>query len=192
MGCSERGSGISVLIARYDDIYICIYNCTRIGCSPEDLQEAMGDREGWRERVRDICADGVTWWWWWWWWWYILKCLYVCVCLPTHHTCSMRHEWSLTGLNLEFSFYQTGYLTKVKEFNLPYYLLIAGKRKLGYIPFPLVLALWEMQTVSCRFCLSWVFPALFLYFLLLVEFVCLLDLFIPGDILPVWVFFFVV
>ena len=30
------------------------------GCSPEDLQEAMDDREGWRERFKDICANGVT------------------------------------------------------------------------------------------------------------------------------------
>ena len=34
------------------------------GCSPEDLPEAMDDRVGWRERVRDIRADSVTWWWW--------------------------------------------------------------------------------------------------------------------------------
>ena len=34
------------------------------GCSPEDLPEAMDDREGWREWIRDIRADGVTWWWW--------------------------------------------------------------------------------------------------------------------------------
>ena len=27
---------------------------------PEDFQEAMDNRERWRERVRDICADGVT------------------------------------------------------------------------------------------------------------------------------------
>ena len=39
------------------------------GCSPEDLPEAMNDREKWRERVRDIRASGTTWWWWWWWWW---------------------------------------------------------------------------------------------------------------------------
>ena len=37
--------------------------CANMGCSPEDLPEAMGDREEWWERVRDICADGVTWWW---------------------------------------------------------------------------------------------------------------------------------
>ena len=36
-----------------------------IGCSPEDLPEAMDGREGWRERARDISADGASWWWWW-------------------------------------------------------------------------------------------------------------------------------
>ena len=36
------------------------------GCSPEDLPEAMNDREKWRERVKDIRASGTTWWWWWW------------------------------------------------------------------------------------------------------------------------------
>ena len=40
------------------------------GCNPEDLPEAMNDRETWRERVRDIRASRTTWWWWWWWWWY--------------------------------------------------------------------------------------------------------------------------
>ena len=39
--------------------------CVDTGCSPEDLPEAMNDREGWWERVRDIRADGATWWWWW-------------------------------------------------------------------------------------------------------------------------------
>ena len=39
--------------------------CVDTGCSPEDLLEVMDDREGWRERVRDIRADGATWWWWW-------------------------------------------------------------------------------------------------------------------------------
>ena len=37
--------------------------CADTGCSTEDLLEAMDDREGWQERVRDIHADGVTWWW---------------------------------------------------------------------------------------------------------------------------------
>ena len=39
--------------------------CEDTGCSTGDLPEAMNDREGWRERVRIICADGMTrprWW----------------------------------------------------------------------------------------------------------------------------------
>ena len=34
--------------------------CANTECSPEDLLEAMDDREGWRERVRDIHAEGMT------------------------------------------------------------------------------------------------------------------------------------
>ena len=37
--------------------------CANTGCSPEDPPEAMDDRGGWRERIRDICAGGTTWWW---------------------------------------------------------------------------------------------------------------------------------
>ena len=40
--------------------------CEDMGCSPEDLPEAMNDREKWRERLRDIRSSGTTWWWWWW------------------------------------------------------------------------------------------------------------------------------
>ena len=40
--------------------------CEDTGYSPEDLPEAMKDREKWWERLRDICAGGTTWWWWWW------------------------------------------------------------------------------------------------------------------------------
>ena len=38
--------------------------CEDTGCGPEDLPEAMNDREKWRERVRDIRAGGTIWWWW--------------------------------------------------------------------------------------------------------------------------------
>ena len=31
-----------------------------MGCRPEDLPEAMDDRQGWREGVRDIRADSLT------------------------------------------------------------------------------------------------------------------------------------
>ena len=37
--------------------------CEDMRCSPEDLLKAMNDRERWRERVRDIRADGTTRWW---------------------------------------------------------------------------------------------------------------------------------
>ena len=35
--------------------------CEDTGCSPEDLPEAMNDREKWWE---DIRASGKPWWWW--------------------------------------------------------------------------------------------------------------------------------
>ena len=38
--------------------------CEDTGCCPEDLPEAMNDREKWLERVRDIRATSTTWWWW--------------------------------------------------------------------------------------------------------------------------------
>ena len=39
--------------------------CENSGCTPEDLPEAMDDREKWWERVRVIRAGSMTWWWWW-------------------------------------------------------------------------------------------------------------------------------
>ena len=40
--------------------------CTDTGCCLEDLPGVIDDREGWRKRVRKICADGTTCWSWWW------------------------------------------------------------------------------------------------------------------------------
>ena len=40
--------------------------CEDTRWSPEDLPEAMNDREKWRERVRDIRATSTTRWWRWW------------------------------------------------------------------------------------------------------------------------------
>ena len=55
--------------------------CEDTGCNPEDLPEAMNDREKWRERVRDIRAGGMTWWWWWWY--IIILCfIYIYTCTP--------------------------------------------------------------------------------------------------------------
>ena len=88
----KRGSGIFLLVARSRDELIRdvlqwtpTYSREKAGrpvrtyiqqfcedkeCSPEDLPEAMNDREKWRQRVRDIHAGSTTRWWWWWWWWY--------------------------------------------------------------------------------------------------------------------------
>ena len=38
--------------------------CEDTGCSPEELPEAMNNREEWLERVRNIRAGGTTRWWW--------------------------------------------------------------------------------------------------------------------------------
>ena len=57
----------------YNMIYIQQL-CEDTGCNPEDLPEAMKDREKWRERVRDIRATSTTWWWWWWY--YMIKQFY--------------------------------------------------------------------------------------------------------------------
>ena len=43
------------------------------------------------------------------------------------------------GLNLEFSFYQTDYTTKVTETSLPYDVSIAWGKIVEYMSFPLVL-----------------------------------------------------
>ena len=57
---------------------------------------------------------------------------------------------SLTGLNSEFSFSKTGCLTKAKEPGLLDYLPIARGRIIGFIPFPRVLVLCEMQSASSK------------------------------------------
>ena len=38
--------------------------CMDTVCSLEGLQEAMDDRDEWRERIREIHASCLTWWWW--------------------------------------------------------------------------------------------------------------------------------
>ena len=48
--------------------------CEDTGCNPEDLPEAMNDREKWQEIVMDIRAGGTTWWWWW----------YICIYIDMH------------------------------------------------------------------------------------------------------------
>ena len=49
---------------RQDDQLEPIYKfCADTGYTLEDLLGAMDDRDGWWERVREICAG--RWWWWW-------------------------------------------------------------------------------------------------------------------------------
>ena len=51
--------------------------CEDTGCCPEDLPEAMNDREKWPERVRDIRATSTTWWWWWWYMYHKIIYIYI-------------------------------------------------------------------------------------------------------------------
>ena len=66
--------------------------CEDTGCSPEDLPEAMNDREKWRERVSDIRAVGTTWWWWWWWWWFRSRISHN-IFLTDKLVLSKKHQW---------------------------------------------------------------------------------------------------
>ena len=133
--------------------------CEDTGCCPEDLPRAMNDREEWRERVRDIRATSATWWWWWLK--YVLGIrftkidsywLYIFITPPSRLGCDTRliFKEGLTGLNSEFSSSYTGSPRKVKEISVSYYLLITGRRITGFIPFPRVLVLCDMQTASSR------------------------------------------
>ena len=72
--------------------------CEDTGCCPEDLPEAMNDREEWRERVRDIRATSATWWCW------LLKILFeVGHCLGNTiykiHTWANSHSFGLDYAN---------------------------------------------------------------------------------------------
>ena len=91
---------------------------------------------------------------------YIYACVYVClhiyIYLPNlseQAGCdtSSIFKQSITGLNLEFSFFQTGCHTKVKEISLPCFLLKAGERTVGIIPFSRILLPCEIETAS-----SWI------------------------------------
>ena len=55
---------------------------------------------------------------------------------------------SKAGLNSEFSFSYSGCLTEAKEPSMPYYLLIAGERTDGLMPFPRTLVQSEKQIAS--------------------------------------------
>ena len=67
--------------------------------------------------------------------------IYICMYLPNSSAraeCDTKSvfKWGLTGLNSETSLPLTGWHTKVKEPNLPYYLHITGRRIVGFTLFP--------------------------------------------------------
>ena len=68
---------------------------------------------------------------------------------------------SFAGLNSEFSFSETSCLTKAEEPSPSYYLPIAGGRIIRFIPFPRVLVLCEMESVSSRI---WTCVAVFIFY----------------------------
>ena len=80
--------------------------------------------------------------------------IYICTYIFTNPSagCDKRSffKQSLTGLNSEFSFLSTGCHAKTKEFSLSYYLFITRGRIVGFILFPRVFALFEIQTASSR------------------------------------------
>ena len=130
--------------------------CEDTGCSPEDLPEAMNDREKWRERVRDIRAGGITWWWW-----HSIDSyqstvslslsLSLSLCSHTHtHTYIYIYtnplndldatqgqfiKWNFMSLKSKFSFFLTGCHILVKEPSVADNLPIAGASILQLMPF---------------------------------------------------------
>ena len=82
--------------------------------------------------------------------------IFVCITQTLHYeqdaTQGQFFKWSTTGLTSVFLF-QTGCHTKVKEPGLLYYLPIAESEEgeiVGFMPFPRLLVLCEMETVSFR------------------------------------------
>ena len=76
--------------------------CADTGCSPEDLPEAMNDREGWQERVKDVRTDSVTWWWWWGYEYYLMMILSLKIA-NLKCSCNSRHKiksWTFVWINL--------------------------------------------------------------------------------------------
>ena len=91
--------------------------CEDTGCSPEDLPEAMNDREKWGERIRDIRAGGTTWWWWWW-------ILFLLLSLFYHFSLLASHIFLCQNPSLYpgfiFSLYIYIYIYMVLQFSISF------------------------------------------------------------------------
>ena len=72
--------------------------------------------------------------------------------LSARAECDLRSVFKrvLTSLNSDFSFSHTGYLTKVNDPSLFYYLPIAGGWILGFMPLPRALVWSEIRIASSR------------------------------------------
>ena len=135
--------------------------CEDTGCCPEDLPRAMNDREEWRERVRDIRATSATWWWWNTYplqrkqWAYSKPHNQATIYIYIYQAVRTNKMWQfksiLSGMNSDSSF-STSCPTKIKVFNLPFYLPIVAERIVRFIPFPRV-DLYETQTISTSICI---------------------------------------
>ena len=80
------------------------------------------------------------------------------ICIYQIHLCTIwmwhkvNSKWNLIDFNLELSFYQTSCHTKVKQYRLPFYLCIAGRRTVGCLIFPGVLACNLIQDFNLGLC----------------------------------------
>ena len=99
--------------------------CEDTGWSPEDLPEAMNDREEWRERVRDIRADDKTWWWWWWWYIYIyiyiLFFIYIYIYIYSLFKSTRSTRKSASHFSCRCYLYKTCYISDKKVNCLRYW-----------------------------------------------------------------------
>ena len=106
--------------------------CEDTGCSPEDLPEAINDREKWRERVWDIRASGTTWWW------------YNCVGFtngPGDLGSIRLYKWYLIPLCLALS--NIKYVSRVKWSNL--------RKGVAPSPTPLCCSYWKESLLVAHF-----------------------------------------
>ena len=112
--------------------------CEDIGCSPEDLPEAMNDKK-WRERVKDTRACGMTWWWWWWQRFYCLTVVSDPNNLSNHY-----HVQPSARMNVKLSPFSQG-RTEGSLFN-SYYTEVRGRR----YSFPWIIPLypWNIPYIA--------------------------------------------
>ena len=131
--------------------------CKDTGCSPEDLPEAINDREKWRERVGDIRASGMTWWWW-----HLVWSIYISTASRhmnsnstidfNHCFCRLEIRVQITRVAIDTFFYITICLHDRFFFSILFFPSI-------YLPHSFFLLF--VCLFVCFFCSPLVFPILF-------------------------------